>query len=730
MLVMTTKHDHRHRDRSLSTLHPSLTSPGLTIVLALAAATFASAAETTEPGGWTPELSMSLPTVTDTAISDDGASVAFVVRRARMEDEVSEYVSQIWVQKEDGEARRYTAHEASSSHPRFSPDGRFLAFLSSRKSASSTDDESHDQVWMMRLDGGEPWRLTNEPTGISSFEISPDGRRLAFLRADDKTEAEKQADKEKRSVVVVDQNHKPSHVYVIDLPESPSDPPVDALRLTSGDAHFTAIDWAPDSSWLAVRHQADPTINTGTTGGDLSRLELPEAGDSGDPGKTADTDDHETGHGVGTLVALVTRPGQEDAPRVSPDGQLVAFGSDGGRAERIGLADLFVVPSRGGEPRALAHTPDRNASLVGWTSDSRSLIVQEAHRTERALFLVPVDGGPAERLAGAAGVVGSSAIARSSTDLVLTRQTLTEPIEVYRSRVDGRALSELRRVSALAEDLELPALARTEVLQWTSPDGTPVEGLLTYPTNYRAGNAVPAILNVHGGPAGVFSQSFTGNASIYMIETFAAAGYAVLRPNPRGSTGYGKDFRYANIRDWGYGDYEDLIAGVDLLVERGIADAERLFVMGWSYGGYMTSFVVTRTDRFKAASMGAGLPNLVSMVHTTDIPDYLTAHMGGELWEGMATYQKHSAMFRLDQVTTPTQILHGERDLRVPLSQGQELYTGLKRLGVPTEMAIYPRTPHGPREPRLLMDVTPRILDWFERFMPTQTSAPRTAAGQ
>ena len=219
----------------------------------------------------------------------------------------------------------------------------------------------------------------------------------------------------------------------------------------------------------------------------------------------------------------------------------------------------------------------------------------------------------------------------------------------------------------------------------------------------------------------MFNQSFTGNPGIYTIQYFTNNGYAVLRPNPRGSTGYGKDFRYANFKDWGFGDYEDIMSGVDEVIDMGVADPKRLAVMGWSYGGYMTSFVVTRTDRFKAASMGAGLPNLISMTTTTDIPDYLVAHMGGEFWDDYETYEKHSAMYRIKNVVTPTQILHGENDLRVPFTQGQEFYVALKRRGVQTEMAVYPRTPHGPSAPKLLMDVSPRILNWLDKYIDRST---------
>ncbi len=213
-----------------------------------------------------------------------------------------------------------------------------------------------------------------------------------------------------------------------------------------------------------------------------------------------------------------------------------------------------------------------------------------------------------------------------------------------------------------------------------------------------------------------------------MLQYFAQNGFAILRPNPRGSTGYGKEFRYANYKDWGYGDYEDVMSGVDKVIDMGIAHPDSLALMGWSYGGYMTSFIVTRTNRFKAASMGAGLPNLISMVSTTDIPDYLVAHMGSEFWDDYETYEKHSAIYRIKNVTTPTQVIHGARDLRVPFTQGQEFYVALSRRGVPTEMIVYPRTPHGPREPKFVMDVSQRIMKWFNTHLRKGVAA--AAAGR
>ncbi len=275
------------------------------------------------------------------------------------------------------------------------------------------------------------------------------------------------------------------------------------------------------------------------------------------------------------------------------------------------------------------------------------------------MLAVPLEGDSPRAVATGEGVFGAVSVSSSASEMAFAYEELDEPVEVFRSPVGEL---EMKRLSKTNQDVPRPPMGRTEMVRWTSTGGFEIEGLLTYPVGYEAGKAYPLVLNVHGGPSGVYQQRFTGNPGIYMIQTFAQQGYAVLRPNPRGSTGYGKDFRYANFKDWGFGDYDDLMAGVDKAIEMGVADPDKLFLMGWSYGGYMTSFMVTRTHRFKAASMGAGLPNLVSMVTTTDIPNYLAAHMGGEFWSDYETYEKHSAMYRIKNVTIPTQVIHGAQD--------------------------------------------------------------------
>ena len=632
---------------------------------------------------WTPELSMQYHAIQGTAMAPDGQLVAYVVREPLIAGEQSEYRSQIHVASTDGAMNvQYTRGEHSSYSPAFSPDGRHLAFITTRSGTP--------QVWSMRMQGGEAYQVTDAETGVNSFQWAPNGDQIAYTMTDPKTDAEKQRETERRDVQVVDQEHRYSHLYTTEVAEA-ADSTRQVQRLTGGDFHVRSFDWAPDGGTLVFAHQPTPDINSGFTEADLSIV-------------PADS---------GAVTPLVEQPGVDSAPHFSPDGRQVAFTGQGGQPEPVGLNDVYVIPVSGGTPQKLAETPNRSSNLEGW-HDNDAVLISEPVRTSSHLFAVPTSGAAPRQLTEGDGLHSTIALAANENQMAYTYENTDTPPNLY---VTGLDTYERRQLTTLHEDVPMPPMGRTEVLTWTAPDGTEVEGLITYPIGYEDDDRVPLILSVHGGPAGVYSRSFTGGPGIYMTQVFAQQGYAVLRPNPRGSTGYGKAFRYANVEDWGDGDYEDLMAGVDLMIERDVAHPDSLALMGWSYGGYMTSYAVTKTDRFEAASMGAGLPNLVSMVGTTDIPDYLTAHMGGEFWDNAETYERHSAIYRIDSVTTPTQVLHGAEDDRVPTRQGQEFYRALNRLDVPTEMVIYPRTPHGPREPKLLMDVTPRILNWFDRHL-------------
>ena len=635
-----------------------------------------------QPKDWTPELSINVNQISDLNFSNSD-KVAMVVRHAKIEGEKSEYLNQIWLSNTKiNNIRQFTYHEKSSTHPRFSPDGSYLAFLSARTEKT--------QIWLMQVDGGEAWQFSYEKQDVGSFKWSPSGDKIAFLMTDPKTEQEEKDEKEKRDVILVDQNFKYSHIYLKSF-LAKKDTSMSS-RITDGNYHITDFNWNPNNKTIVFSHTIEPTINSQFVSGDISVVNI----------KTK------------TVKDIVTWEGKDENPIFTPNGKSIVFTSDGGKIEPIGLSDTYKISSNGGKPKKLAETPNRVASIISVSADNNHVFVADANRTKSEVYKISLSSSNISSMLNLKGRVSSPKLSADSKKIVFVKQELDKPSEVFISELN---IINPKQISNFNPTKDFPKLAKTEIITWKSKDGLVIEGLITYPTKYNKRKKYPLAVIIHGGPAGVFSETFTGARSIYNIEYYASKGYAVLRPNPRGSNGYGKDFRFANFKDWGFGDYEDIMSGVDKVIDMGIADPERLAVMGWSYGGYMTSFVVTRTDRFKAASMGAGLPNLVSMTTTTDIPDYLVAHMGAEFWEDYETYEKHSAIYRINNVKTPTQVIHGSNDLRVPFTQGQEFYVALKRKGVSTEMVVYPRTPHGPREPKLLMDVSPRILAWLDQFI-------------
>jgi dipeptidyl aminopeptidase/acylaminoacyl peptidase len=318
-----------------------------------------------------------------------------------------------------------------------------------------------------------------------------------------------------------------------------------------------------------------------------------------------------------------------------------------------------------------------------------------------------------EVFAPATGILGQGALDDSGRVMGVASEATDKAPEAY-VLISGKTLVQ---VSAANTDLPKLPLGKTEPFRWASKDGREIEGLLTYPVGYQPGVKVPLILNIHGGPAGSFNQQFIGRAGLYPIAVFAAKGYAVLRPNPRGSSGYGKPFRESNYKDWGGADYLDDQTGVDALIAKGIVDPNRMAVMGWSYGGYMTSWTIGHTNRFKAAAVGAGVTNLVSFTGTTDIADFLPDYFSGEYWQQADLYRERSPITYAGKITTPTLVLHGEADERVPTTQGIEFYHAVKRTGTPAKMVTYPRQPHGPHEPKFVLDIMQRHVDWVDQYV-------------
>jgi dipeptidyl aminopeptidase/acylaminoacyl peptidase len=637
---------------------------------------------------WTPSSMIKYQRVASPTISPDGKLVAYVISTPEMEGEKSEYVSQIWLAATDGSSnRQFTFGEKSSDNPQFSPDGKWLSFTSSRNS------EGKNQLFIISLAGGEAEQITKVKSSVGGYRWAPDASRIAFTMVEPSSDKEEKDKKEKRDMVVVDE-WKNASLYTVSLVSKDDKNANKVKRLTRADFHVNNFAWAPDSKTLAFTHQINSSVDVWPTS-DISLV-------------PADS---------GALKLLVNGKGQDTTPVYSPDGQWIAFASDGGDVKWAGRSTTYVIPASGGAPKKLAATFDENPEIFAWTNDSKNILIAEAYKTNRVVYSLPIDGKAPKMLTSPAGLYSGTSISRAGDVMACIYQgaTLSPQVRVVNLKdMTSRVLSNLN------PDFAKRNHAKTEVISWKSKDGKyDIEGLVTYPMQYQKGRRYPMILNIHGGPAGVFSQNYTGASGAYPLQAFAENGYAVLRVNPRGSSGYGGEFRQANLNDWGYGDYDDIMGGVDKLIADGIVHADSLCVTGWSYGGYMTSMIITKTNRFKAAMVGAGVTNLVSFTGTADIPGFIPDYFGGEMWDRTDVYMKHSAMFSIKNAKTPTLVIHGERDLRVPLSQGQELYAALKRLGVKTKMVTYPRTPHGPQEPKFIQDIGERVIAWFNENMRT-----------
>ncbi len=632
---------------------------------------------------WTPANMIKFNRVSNAIISPDGKHVAYTISTPEMEGEKSEFVTQVWIAATDGSLnRKFTFGEKSCENPQFSPDGKWLSFTSSRNS------DGMNQLFVMPLNGGEAEQLTKVKASIGNYKWSPDAARIAFLMPEPLSDQEEKDKKEKRDMVIID-DYKNAHLYTVSLKERDKKNAYQVKRLTKGDFHITSLNWSPDRKTIAFTHQINASMDVWPT----SDIALVPA-DSG------------------AVRSIVKEPGYDGDPIFSPDGQQIAFVSDGGKPRWARRMTVYTIPAAGGNARELATTFDKQPEIFAWSGDNKNIFIAESFKTSRVVYSLTLDGKAPKMLTSSAGLYTSTSMNRTGDMLACIYQEVDVPPQVMVINLKDMKSKTLSRVS---EEFAKRSHAKTEVITWQAKDGKfEIEGLVTYPANYQKGKKYPLILNIHGGPAGVFSQNYTGASSPYPIQAFSEAGYAVLRVNPRGSSGYGGEFRLANTNDWGYGDYEDLMGGVDKLIADGVAHADSLCVTGWSYGGYMTSMVITKTNRFKAAMVGAGVTNLVSFTGTADIPGFIPDYFGGEMWDRTDVYMKHSAMFAVKNVKTPTLIIHGERDVRVPLSQGLELYMALKRLGVKTKMVTYPRTPHGPQEPKFIQDIGERVITWFD----------------
>jgi dipeptidyl aminopeptidase/acylaminoacyl peptidase len=642
-----------------------------------------------------PEDIFALKEVADPELSPEGKWVAFTVTTMDAKEDESD--TDIYMAPfAGGPALRLTASKKAEKSPRWSPDGKWLAFLSEREGKKT-------QVWLMSRDGGEAVKLTDFKASVSSLAWSPDSTRLALVVSDvdpDDPDAEsddgdaagkdKKKDKAPKPIVVRRLQFKRdnegylrdirSHVHVFDVASKSS------FAVTSGSYDDADAAWSPDGKWIAFSS---------------NRTKDPDAS------RDADIFLVEARAGA-TPRSLVTGPGEDQRPAFSPDGSSIVYEAGGDPKDMwYGSNHAAVIPVAGGRPRALTAALDRNIARPRFSPDGRFVYFLLEDGGNRHLARVPSAGGTVERVvAGERDIMEFSLSAKGDVALLASEPQL--PPEVFGV---GPA-NGLRRLSTVNDAfLKGIRLGTVERFKAKSADGTLVDGFLTRPPDAPAGTRLPTVLRIHGGPVDQFSTAFE-----LEWQMLAGAGYAVVAANPRGSSGYGTAFSRAIWADWGNKDFQDVMAAVDHVVAMGVADGDRLGVGGWSYGGILTDYVITKTGRFKAAISGASEANYLSN-YGTDHYQYEWETELGLPWRNVERWVKLSPWFAIENVTTPTLLMGGADDMNVPLLNSEQLYQALRRLGRETELVIYPGQNHGIRRPSYVKDRYQRYIDWYGRFL-------------
>ena len=628
------------------------------------------------------------------AISPDGAHVLYVVRQwetSSRDPQRKEARSQVWrVATADGSMRQLTFDEAGATAPGWSPDGRYISFLSARGSSA---DDRRAQVWLLPADGGEASKLTDSKESVASYAWSPDARHIGFVSREAETSDEETRRKRGDDRRVFEGEFRLSHLWVVSVHAKTTE------RITEGRAFGVrgAPSWSADGRQIAFA--AAPTTMLRDDRSDIYIADV----------------------AAKTTRKITSNAGPDTAPRWSPDGRAIVIVSEPNSAAPMadGTLPMAVVNARlivydvASASTQTADGFDGSVSDPEWTPDSRRVVFTAGKGVYREIFSYEIASGRFTQLTkGRVATFGG--LSRDGSRAAVVLESAAAPPDLF---LTDPGFAAPRKLTTLNPETSELALGESEIVRWKSGDGVEIEGVLQKPVGFAVGTRYPLVVAVHGGPAGAFLDSYRltpGDGG----QHWAGQGWAVFYPNPRGSSNYGERFMQRNIHDWGGGDYRDILTGVDALVSRGIADPERLAIFGWSYGGYMTAWAVTQTSRFKAAMVGAGLTNLWSMYGTNDIPNVLGAYFKGQPnADNLPLYMERSALTHAAKVTTPTLILHGAADERVPIGQPMEFYRALKDRGVPTELVFYPRAGHGLTEYYHLLDRLQRQFDWITKHV-------------
>ncbi len=675
-----------------------MTRPATAVLLLVSA--FAASAQSAPP---TIDQSLELHAVASPQLSPDGHHVLYEQTRTNWEANAFE-TDLFLADTATGDAHLLTTAVKSSTDAAWSPDGKFIAFLSDRPAPMPGSPSGKKQIYVMPFAGGEAQQLTKMEAGVNALEWSSDSRHIAFTAEAPKPKAMKDREDTFGDYHVIHADYPQVHLWLATLPTpdaaGATPPPAAPKLLTPGDEFsVSSFSQSPDGTRIAFAAQRDPDLISAFSA-DLYTVTLADL----------------------SIKKIVDTPGPESDPKWSPDGSQIAFiTANGSKNFFFTNRHIAVVPATGGTPRVLSMSFDEDPNLLRWSG--KGIYFSALQKTASGLFLLDPTSATTKPVETPGTTLANQfTFSQDFSHMAYRGAGANQYPEIYTSALPATSPVALTHMSSQLASL---ALAKREVVHWKSGDGAAVEGILWKPADFDPHKKYPLLVIIHGGPTGIDTPGIAGDRN-YPAERFVAKGALILRPNYRGSAGYGEKFRSLNVRNLGVGDYADVISGVDALIAQGFVDKDRVGAMGWSEGGYISAFITTSSNRFKAVSVGAGISDWMTYYANTDITPFTAQYLASQPWADRdpEVYRKTSPISYISHAQTPTLIQQGSLDRRVPVANSFELRQALEDHGIPVKMVLYDGFGHPVNKPKQQRAVLEENENWFNHYIFGDPLAP------
>lgn len=653
---------------------------------------------------------ISLRAINGVVISPDGKNIAFTVQSTDWND--NRFDTEIWLSKDGKKPFQLTnSTKSNSGSASFSPDGQWIAFLADRG--------NKNQLHVIRVDGGEARVITKEEEGISGFEWHPTGTKFVILKPEKEDKSKKDREKKFGGYETDDKEFTLSHLWSMDFRPDMLDPSelpcyetADSLkvkagcielpkltRLTEGKFTITSFAISPDGKMVVFNHQPDPLINSAFKS-DISTIDLADK----------------------KITARITNASSDNFEDWSPDSKELLYTSNlsDTTSNFYTNSKMLILNLESKASRQVAK--DLDEDLGGFVWKPTGVYASVWNKTKRPLYKIDPKTGVHSVVLNTPDQIYGTAFTKAGDKLAFVGRNGNQLNEVFTinlinpASAKGAAKTTPTQLTDMTSQISNWKVAQSEVISWKSKDGATIEGVLHKPSNYDASKKYPLFVVIHGGPTGIDTPTPVPGY-VYPILQWLDKGSLVLRVNYRGSAGYGEAFRSLNVKNLGVGDAWDVLSGVDYLDSKGMIDKSKMGCMGWSQGGYISAFMTTNTDIFKAISVGAGISNWVTYYVSTDIHPFTRQYLKATPWSDEEVYKKTSPMTNINNAKTPTLIQHGEFDRRVPISNAYELVQGLRDKGVPSELIVYKGFGHGITKPKERLAATTHNWDWFNKYV-------------